>query len=525
MIFTLNQSKGESIIEILLAIALFSIVLPAVLYTLGSFAGSQPQNNMYFNAIMDTEETKSTIQEMKAVSWDTVSQNGTYTLNALDNTLNLLITTPTPDPDGFIKTIQISDVQRNNGVIVSEGGTVDSATKKISISIDWETNNPLVSDFYITRTDKIETSQFTSVDDFSLNDPINNGTTVISSGLGDDGEVTINNSEIEPEISLKSWWKMNGDHAISRAEVDSAPNGANNLQIIGSPVFSQGRFDNKVGLLSQSNYLVASSTASLEMVGQISLVAWIKLETPSTDSPIVYKQATNSGYSFAVDSQGKIYGQIRNGVDSIIAKNEINIVDDNKWHQVALTYDGTVLRVYVDGLVGDVLGNGVAILSSNTQPLFIGINPSTRMFFEGDIDDVQVYNTALSEEEIKNLLFAKYTSPIQDFGKNILVHSISTQIYQPENTKVKLQIALTKPTTGSCQDVYYQYLGPDQTSDTYFESSETGETNISSQVPESLIGKLINPGQCLRWRAYFYSANDYGTNNPNLKETIYVYSL
>ncbi len=73
---------------------------------------------------------------------------------------------------------------------------------------------------------------------------------------------------------------------------------------------------------------------------------------------------------------------------------------DSRWHHVAATYDGT-LRLYVDG----ALNNSSAVtLNTTTQMLYIGRAP-VRMseYFDGDIDDLRIYDRALRANEISAL--------------------------------------------------------------------------------------------------------------------------
>jgi len=77
--------------------------------------------------------------------------------------------------------------------------------------------------------------------------------------------------------------------------------------------------------------------------------------------------------------------------------------NDGKWHFVVSTFDGEMLRLYVDGSqVARKLGKGFPDDTGN-QPLRVGAN-SLRLdgFFEGEIDEVRVWNRALSTEEIED---------------------------------------------------------------------------------------------------------------------------
>ena len=80
----------------------------------------------------------------------------------------------------------------------------------------------------------------------------------------------------------------------------------------------------------------------------------------------------------------------------------------NTWVHVAGTYDGTALRIYVNGALNAtkaVTGTTCA----NAEPLEIGAKnrttppATTEAYMDGRIDDVRVYNRALSAAEIKTV--------------------------------------------------------------------------------------------------------------------------
>ena len=70
------------------------------------------------------------------------------------------------------------------------------------------------------------------------------------------------------------------------------------------------------------------------------------------------------------------------------------------WTHVALTYDGTMLRLYVNGTeVASRTASGQ--ITASTSPLWIGGNSPFGEYFAGLIDDVRVYNRALTQAEIQ----------------------------------------------------------------------------------------------------------------------------
>jgi hypothetical protein len=72
----------------------------------------------------------------------------------------------------------------------------------------------------------------------------------------------------------------------------------------------------------------------------------------------------------------------------------------NTWSHVELTYDGAMLRLYVNGVQVATAARTGAI-QTTTSPLWLGGNNPYGEHFAGRIDDTRVYNRALSQAEIQ----------------------------------------------------------------------------------------------------------------------------
>ena len=78
-----------------------------------------------------------------------------------------------------------------------------------------------------------------------------------------------------------------------------------------------------------------------------------------------------------------------------------------KWEHIILTRSGSTLKFYIDGeLVGTEINSNT--LDFNSCPLYIGARVNTgcasgfQDYFDGKIDEVKIYNYALTEEQVKN---------------------------------------------------------------------------------------------------------------------------
>ncbi|MHC4440707.1 MAG: LamG domain-containing protein, partial [Planctomycetota bacterium] len=97
-------------------------------------------------------------------------------------------------------------------------------------------------------------------------------------------------------------------------------------------------------------------------------------------------------------------------------------MDDGQWHHIAASYDGTTFYVYADGEL-DASEPSTGQITLSSYPLYIGNNSqNTDREWNGLIDDVMIYNRALSQEEIQILMqssgsaYPKASSPVPTDG-------------------------------------------------------------------------------------------------------------
>ena len=76
-------------------------------------------------------------------------------------------------------------------------------------------------------------------------------------------------------------------------------------------------------------------------------------------------------------------------------------VNANQWYHIVATLDGTTARFYINSIE---IGAGLTYTSTNTNTILrIGANPSNTQYFNGKIDEVAIWNTALGETAIQEI--------------------------------------------------------------------------------------------------------------------------
>ena len=134
-------------------------------------------------------------------------------------------------------------------------------------------------------------------------------------------------------------------------------------------------------------------------VGDFSIEMWIKT-TDTGRSRLFSSSDGDTGYSFEIsDSHGGALRTFLNGEDHV---DDVSVVD-GKWHHVVTVRDtGNKVRMYIDGVISYSGSTSVAGFGSSHRTI-IGSDPEGwKDHFDGSMDEVRVYDRALTEEEIRS---------------------------------------------------------------------------------------------------------------------------
>ncbi|MFB2804482.1 LamG-like jellyroll fold domain-containing protein [Microcystis sp. BLCC-F209] len=159
------------------------------------------------------------------------------------------------------------------------------------------------------------------------------------------------------------------------------------------------------------------NSSSLNLVNQWTLEAWIFRNTTGRIDPIIEKynwQAGFGGFNLRVTDTNKLSSTVVNGVNFNAVESNITI-NSQQWYHVSATFDGSqkTLKLYVNGvLVGVNTDVTITPISSNVS-LKIGERGDDLQprywYFNGQIDDVRVWNVARTQAEIQANLSQKLT--------------------------------------------------------------------------------------------------------------------
>lgn len=156
-----------------------------------------------------------------------------------------------------------------------------------------------------------------------------------------------------------------------------------------------------------ANKIVVASHEALSLeAGRFSQVAWIYPE--SNDGPIIDSVTSHADRSTAYPFIHVVNGrQLRLGFgdgSTYHSYTSADLLTPNQWNFVAITFDGTSYKIYVNGQLVETTTQFDGLKPSATTQFHIGQrNDGTPLFFKGRLDEVAIYRHVLTAERIAML--------------------------------------------------------------------------------------------------------------------------
>ncbi len=208
------------------------------------------------------------------------------------------------------------------------------------------------------------------------------------------------------DTNLLAYWTF--DEGTGSFAYDYSGNSNTGTVFLGGGSWCTGTFCS--GIVSNALYNDGTSTqvtvpnsATLNPVNGITIAAWVNDASGGwyDNERILEKGETDNQYALFANSSQQLEFLLA-GVTNITATPP----STGAWHHLAGTYDGSTLSLYIDGqLATQQVASGAVPVT--TDPLAIGNLPGnsspTHDFFQGNIDDVRIYGSALSAAQITQL--------------------------------------------------------------------------------------------------------------------------
>jgi hypothetical protein len=190
---------------------------------------------------------------------------------------------------------------------------------------------------------------------------------------------------------------------------DESGNGNNGT--VNGAVLTADRFGNPNSAYyfnGDNAYIEVPNSNSLDVTNGLTIVAWVKPNINNITLPIVNKYRSAEGlrsywlYGWTPGEPGPRF-RIETTTGNVGDAYTHELLSTTNWSFVAGTFDGNNAKLFVNGVEKNIQ-SASGIISQNLLPLRIGGDNEIDMdYFYGKIDDVRIYNRALSPSEIQAL--------------------------------------------------------------------------------------------------------------------------
>ena len=212
---------------------------------------------------------------------------------------------------------------------------------------------------------------------------------------------------------LAGYW--NFDQGSGATAYDSSGNN-NHGTIYGTSWFwTNGKVNGALYFDGSDDYVDCGNRETLDPTQEATIEAWVNFDILPSDVGHIMEIASRSGGGTDLDLQAEPDNRIKffigPGSPNVVVSN--TVVEIDKWYHVAATYQaGSNMKIYVNGALEKTTTISIT-RNSNSNNFSIGQSLIwSGRFFEGKIDEVKIYNRALSEEEIEAEYIQVSISPV-----------------------------------------------------------------------------------------------------------------
>jgi glucose/arabinose dehydrogenase len=223
------------------------------------------------------------------------------------------------------------------------------------------------------------------------------GTVVVTAAgaAGSPKSVPVTLTVAPPATGLVGAWSFDETSGTTAADAS----GSGNTGTVSGPARTAGRYGGALSFDGVNDWVTVNDANSLDLTNRITLEAWVRPTGLGDWRTVLIKERPGQlAYAlYASTDNNRPSGHVFTNADIMLRGP--SVLAANTWSHLAYTYDGSTTRLYVNGTqVATAALTGNAMTSGS--PLRIGGNAVWGEWFSGAIDEVRVYNRALSAAEI-----------------------------------------------------------------------------------------------------------------------------
>jgi hypothetical protein len=213
----------------------------------------------------------------------------------------------------------------------------------------------------------------------------------------------------EAQGGLVGYWSF--DEGSGTIAYDSSGN-SNHGTLNNGPVWVDGRFGKALSFDGVDDYVRIEPSSSLDVTSQITVEAWVYprayVDSNGDNSHIISRCALNGGHIYVLQMYSPTSAKAGYSVNPNPPHHASSAdLPLNTWTHLAMTYDGATVKLYINGEFDSSYAQS-GLIETTSNWLAFGCKPTgpqggsgTYAYLNGIIDEVRIYNRALSQQEIQ----------------------------------------------------------------------------------------------------------------------------
>ncbi len=232
--------------------------------------------------------------------------------------------------------------------------------------------------------------------------------------------ITLSSVPLTPPNGLVLWWTFDSANTFGTTIVDSSGTGGSGT-ILGSPTVIPGLINQALNFNGTNSFVSMPEAFDppTSFLGSITLSAWIKTSNASRLESIISKYDAVGGgwgYIFRTDANGflEMFFGSNDAQSATLTAIDTTKVNDGQWHHAtAVVTIGQDVKFYVDGRFSSATTIKTIPNGDNFSNLNVGLNSWAPFgsYFTGSIDEVRVYNLALTASQVNTLYLLSGGTP------------------------------------------------------------------------------------------------------------------
>ena len=188
----------------------------------------------------------------------------------------------------------------------------------------------------------------------------------------------------------------------SGATVADLSGTGNNGTVTGATWTASGRFGSALSFDGASDWVTVPDANSLDLTTGMTLEAWVRPTTLGSSWRTAIFKEQSGNYAYGLYAHTGTNNPSANGIIGGADKDirGTGALALNTWTHLAATYDGAQLRLYVNGVQNSAVA-ATGNITTSTGALRIGGNNIWPEWFVGQLDEIRIYNRALSATEVQ----------------------------------------------------------------------------------------------------------------------------